>query len=170
MRHVLSILVDNHAGVLSRIAGLFSRRGYNIDSLSVGETEDPAFSRITVVVKGDSHILEQIGKQVAKLEDCRKITELYADSSVCRELALIKISAKPADRSEIVSIAEIFRAGIIDVSNSSITAEITGDENKISAFLELMQPYGIMEIARTGLTGLQRGGISLKGNFHPEQT
>ena len=162
MRHVLSILVDNHAGVLSRVAGLFARRGYNIDSLSVGETEDPTLSRITVVVKGDSQILEQIGKQVAKLEDCRMITELYTNSSVCRELALIKIATKAAQRVEIISIAEIFRAGIIDVSNTSLTVEITGDEDKISAFMELMQPYGIMEIARTGLTGLQRGGISLK--------
>ena len=162
MRHVLSVLVDNQAGVLSRVSGLFSRRGYNIDSLSVGETEDPAISRITVVVHGDDHVLEQIAKQVKKLIDCKELTELVADSSVYRELALIKIAAKASDRPEIVGIAEIFRANIIDVSASSITVEITGDENKIAAFTELMQPYGIIETARTGLTGLQRGSSSLK--------
>ena len=157
MRHVLSILVDNQAGVLSRVAGLFSRRGYNIDSLSVGETEDPALSRITVVVRGDDDILEQIGKQVKKLVDCRELTELIPESSVCRELVLLKISAKASERSEIAGIVEIFRANIIDVSAATITVEITGDENKISAFMELMQPYGILETARTGITGLQRG-------------
>ena len=165
MRRVLSILVDNQAGVLSRVTGLFSRRGYNIDSLSVGETEDPSLSRITVVVRGDDKVLEQIAKQAEKLIDCKKLTELAADSSVYRELALVKISAKASDRSEIVGIVEIFRANIIDVSVSSITVEITGDENKISAFVELMQPYGIIETARTGLTGLQRGQDSLKNKI-----
>lgn len=158
----MSVLVDNQAGVLSRVSGLFSRRGYNIDSLSVGETEDPSISRITVAVRGYEQILEQIANQVKKLVDCRGLVELGADSSVCRELALVKIAAKAADRSEIVGIVEIFRANIIDVSAESITVEITGDENKISAFTELMLPYGIIETARTGLTGLQRGQASLK--------
>jgi len=123
----------------------------------VGETEDPALSRITVVVRGDDDILEQIGKQVKKLVDCRELTELIPESSVCRELVLLKISAKASERSEIAGIVEIFRANIIDVSAATITVEITGDENKISAFMELMQPYGILETARTGITGLQRG-------------
>ena len=162
MRRVLSILVDNQAGVLSRITGLFSRRGYNIDSLSVGETEDPAFSRITVAVRGDEATLTQIAKQVEKLEDCRQLHELSPEESVCRELALVKINAEASVRSDIFGIVEIFRANIIDVSGSSITAELTGDENKIAAFLELMQPYGIIETARTGLTGLARGPSSLK--------
>jgi len=162
LRRVLSILVDNQAGVLSRVSGLFSRRGYNIDSLSVGETEDPALSRITVVVRGDDHVLEQIAKQVEKLVDCRELTELQPASSVCRELALVKINAKAPDRSDIVGIVEIFRANIIDVSNASITVELTGDENKIAAFMELMRPYGIIEMARTGLTGLRRGPFSLR--------
>jgi len=162
MRRVLSILVDNHAGVLSRITGLFSRRGYNIDSLSVGETEDPAFSRITVAVRGDEATLSQIAKQVEKLADCRELVVLEPEASVCRELALVKIAAKAPDRSDIAGIVEIFRASIIDVSASSVTAEMTGDENKIAAFLELMQPYGIIETARTGLTGLGRGPSSLR--------
>ena len=161
MRRAISILVDNQAGVLSRVSGLFSRRGYNIDSLSVGETENPAVSRITIVATGDEQILEQIGKQVSKLADCRQITELWPESSVFRELALIKIAAQASDRSEVFGIVEIFRANIIDVSNLSITVEITGDEGKISAFMELMRPYGIIETARTGLTGLQRGPSSL---------
>ena len=162
---MISILVDNQAGVLSRVTGLFSRRGYNIDSLSVGETEDHALSRITVVVSGDERVLEQISKQVKKLIDCRELIELRSDSSVYRELALIKIAGKASDRSEIFGIVEIFRANIIDVSAESVTVEITGDENKIAAFTELMKPYGIIETARTGLTGLQRGGDSLKGGF-----
>ena len=162
MRRVLSILVDNHAGVLSRITGLFSRRGYNIDSLSVGETEDPAFSRITVAVRGDEATLSQIAKQVEKLADCRELVVLEPEASVCRELALVKIAAEAPDRSDIAGIVEIFRASIIDVSASSVTAEMTGDENKIAAFLELMQPYGIIETARTGLTGLGRGPSSLR--------
>jgi len=166
MRRVLSILVDNQAGVLSRISGLFSRRGYNIDSLSVGETEDPAFSRITVVVRGDDLTLTQIARQVEKLADCRELTELNADASVCRELALVKVSADAPDRSDIVGIVEIFRANIIDVSNSSITVELTGDENKIAAFMELMRPYGIIEMARTGLTGLKRGPSSLRKDIN----
>ena len=140
MRHVLSILVDNHAGVLSRVTGLFSRRGYNIDSLSVGETEDPAYSRITAVVRGDDHILEQIGKQAEKLIDCKKVVKLCPESSVYRELALIKVAAGVSDRSEIAGITGIFRANIIDVSFSSVTVEITGDEDKITAFIKLMKP------------------------------
>jgi len=157
-RHVLSIIVDNHAGVLSRVSGLFSRRGYNIDSLSVGETENPDISRITVSVTCDNNIIEQIMKQVEKLIDVRDVFELTADESVYRELALIKIKVDIKNRVEVVGIVDIFRANIIDVSNISITVVITGDDGKITAFTKLMEPYGVLEIARTGLTGLKRGG------------
>ena len=156
-KHILAIIVENHAGVLCRVAGLFSRRGYNIDSLSVGETEKSDVSRITVSVTCDGKIIDQIKKQVAKLIEVKDVFELLHDSSVYRELALIKIKTDVANRMEVVGIVDIFRANIIDVSNVSITVEITGDEAKISAFAQLMAPYGVTEIARTGLTGLRRG-------------
>lgn len=161
-RHIISILVENQSGVLSRVTGLFSRRGYNIDSLSVGETENELFSRITVVIDGDDYIIEQIEKQVKKLVDVINVVELLPDDSVFRELALIKVNADASVRPEIVGIVDIFRANIIDVSNSTVTIELTGDQTKISAFCELLEPYGIKEIARTGLTGLQRGNSFIK--------
>jgi acetolactate synthase-1/3 small subunit len=161
-RHVISILVENHPGVLSRVSGLFSRRGYNIDSLSVGVTEDPRFSRITVVAFGDDNIIYQIHKQLEKLVDVLEVMELSPDNSVYRELALIKVSVeKPSDRSEIISISEIFRANVVDVSHTSLTMELTGDQSKIEAFSQLLAPYGIKEIVRTGLTGIQRGANAL---------
>jgi len=168
-RHVISILVENHAGVLSRVTGLFSRRCYNIDSLSVGETEDGRFSRITVVLHGDAYVIEQIQKQLAKLVEVVNVVELAAEASVYRELALVKVAAPPAVRSEIVGIVDIFRANIIDVSAETITAELTGDQTKIAAFTALMEPYGIQEIARTGLTGLQRGVTTIRENVEEEQ-
>ena len=161
-RHVLSILVENHPGVLARISGLFSRRGYNIDSLSVGETEAPSLSRITVAVMGDSNIIEQIRKQVEKLVDVQEVIVLAPSESVYRELTLIKVRAGAKVRPEIVGIVEIFRANIIDVANESMTVEMTGDQDKISAFVELMTPYGVIEIVRTGLTAIQRGNVALK--------
>ncbi|MDR2940765.1 MAG: acetolactate synthase small subunit [Clostridiales bacterium] len=161
-RHVLSILVENHSGVLSRVTGLFSRRGYNIDSLSVGTTEDPKLSRITIATTGDERIINQISKQVDKLVDTVKVVELIPDESIYREIALIKVSANSKIRPEIVGIVEIFRANIIDVSTETITAEITGNESKILAFVELMEPYGIKELVRTGVTGLQRGANIIK--------
>lgn len=161
-RHVLSVLVLNHSGVLSRVSGLFSRRGYNIDSLSVGVTEDPHYSRITVVTRGDDLIIDQIRKQVEKLVDVMEVVELMPDESVYRELALIKIAATAEVRPQIVGSVDIFRANIIDVSHSSITVEMTGDQGKIAAFTALMEPYGIMEIVRTGLTGIQRGNAIIK--------
>jgi acetolactate synthase-1/3 small subunit len=154
--------VENQAGVLSRISGLISRRGYNIDSLSVGETEDPRFSRITVVIRGDSYVIEQIEKQVGKLFDVVNIKELRPEESIYRELALIKVKAESVKRAEVVAIVDIFRANIIDVSNTTITVEITGDQQKINAFCGLVEPYGIAEIARTGLTGLERGKDNIK--------
>jgi len=161
-RHVISILVENQSGVLSRVSGLFSRRGYNIDSLSVGVTEDPKYSRITVVAFGDDNIIYQIHKQLEKLIVVLEVTELAPEGSVYRELALIKVNVEsPAERSEIISITEIFRANVIDVSHTSLVMEVTGDQSKIEAFAQLLAPYGIMEIVRTGLTGIQRGAKTL---------
>lgn len=164
-RHVLSILVENQAGVLSRITGLFSRRGYNIDSLSVGVTEDKKMSRITAVVYCDDLVIEQIKKQVEKLIDVIKVVELGKNSSVFRELALIKVKANVEMRPDVISIVDIFRASIVDVANDSLTIEITGDQNKITAFIELMQAYGIKEMVRTGLTALKRGNSTIKENY-----
>ncbi|MBP5249115.1 MAG: acetolactate synthase small subunit [Lachnospiraceae bacterium] len=154
---VLSIFVDNTFGVLSRVAGLFSRRGYNIDSLTVGTTEDPKYSRMTVVATGDEQILTQIKKQVEKLEDVREVKELVPSSSVYRELILVKIRCKAEQRQAVISISEIFRAKIVDVTPDSLTAELTGDQDKLEAFLKLLEDYKILEIARTGITGLSRG-------------
>ena len=168
-RHVISVLVENHAGVLSRVTGLFSRRCYNIDSLSVGETEDGAFSRITVVLHGDDYIIGQIQKQLAKLVEVVNVVELMPDASVFRELALVKVTAPPGIRAEVVGVVDIFRANIIDVSPESITVEITGDQAKIAAFAALMETYGITEIARTGLTGLQRGADTIRVNIEEEK-
>ncbi len=161
-RHVLSVLVENHSGVLSRISGLFSRRGYNIDSLSVGETEDPKVSRMTIVADADEYTLEQIKKQLNKLIDVIKIIELKEETSIYRELAMIKIKASKANRAEIIEIANIFRAHIVDVSNDSLIIEATGDQGKISALSNMLEPYGIKEVIRTGLTALQRGEKELK--------
>lgn len=154
---VLSILVDNTAGVLSRVSGLFSRRGYNITSLTVGETENPAFSRMTVVVKGDEQILDQIYKQVEKLEDVVEITELLPEGSVCRELVLVKVKATIEERQSVIAVADIFRAKIVDVAKESLMVELTGNQAKIDAFIKLLDGFKILEIVRTGLTGLTRG-------------
>ncbi len=161
-RQVISILVDNQSGVLSRVAGLFSRRGYNIDSLSVGETETANLSRMTIVARGDDATLEQIKKQLNKLVDVIRVISLASEESVYRELVLLKVGAPSTNRAGISEIVDIFRAKIIDVASESMTVEITGDESKIKAFIELMQPYGIKEIVRTGLTALQRGDRDIK--------
>ena len=157
MRHVLTVLVANNPGVLGRISGLFSRRGYNIDSLSVGTTEDPRYSRITVSVRGDERIIEQIQKQVAKLVDVLEVAELPSETSIYRELCFIMVEADAGRRSEIFNIAGVFRANVIDVTLRTITVEMTGDLDKIEAFIELMKPYGIIKIVRTGLSGIERG-------------
>ena len=154
---VLSILVDNTAGVLSRVSGLFSRRGYNIDSLTVGETQDPAFSRMTVVVNGDDLILDQIRKQLLKLEDIREIKELTPEESVCRELILVKVQSSVKERQAIIAVADIFRAKIVDVAMESLMIELTGNQAKIEAFIKLLEGFTIKEIVRTGITGLTRG-------------
>ncbi len=161
-RHVLSILVDNQAGVLSRVAGLFSRRDYNIVSLSVGVTENEEVSRITVQVDCDDVSIEQIIKQVEKLVDVIRVIELGRDRGVFRELALIKVASTPKTRSEIATMVDIYRANIIDVGSETLTIEITGKPSKIEAFASLMADYGIKEIVRTGLTGLCRGNHPIR--------
>lgn len=168
-RHVLSVLVENQSGVLSRVSGLFSRRGYNIDSLSVGETEDPKISRMTIVVKGDDYILEQIKKQLNKLIDVIKIVELNPEQSVFRELALIKVKTSMQTRASIIEIVSIFRANIVDVANDTLTVEMTGDESKIDAFINLMNSYGIAEIVRTGLAAIERGNRLIKNQKKYEE-
>lgn len=154
---VLSLLVENSSGVLSRVAGLFSRRGYNIDSLTVGETQNPAFSRMTIVSSGDDEVLEQLTKQVAKLVDVVDVKVLPEEASVCRELVLIKVAVSPEERQQIIAIAEIFRANIVDVAEQSVIIELTGRESKLEAFLKLLSNYKILQVARTGITGLPRG-------------
>lgn len=156
-RFVLSVLVENKAGVLSRVSGLFSRRGYNIDSLTVCETSNPDNSRMTIVVRGDEYILEQIQKQLAKLIEVITIEKCERDTSCQRELALIKVKADGAKRSAIIEICEIFRAHIVDVGIESLVVEATGSEDKIASLIRLLEPYGILEYVKTGLTALDRG-------------
>ena len=156
-RQVLSILVENTAGVTSRISGLFSRRRYNIDSFSSGVTADPRFTRITIVTSGDELVLEQIEKQLAKLEDVLDIKKLEPDNSVTRELIMVKIRAKDTDRQAILNVTEIFHGKVVDVTHDSMIIELTGKQAKLDSFLDLLQGYEILELARTGLTGLTRG-------------
>ena len=157
MKRVYSLLVDNNPGVLSRISGLFSRRGYSIDSITAGVTADPRFTRITIVASGDELILSQIEKQVRKLEDVIEIKVLDPEDSVYRELIMVKIRADRAERAEIISMADIFRAKIVDVEKESLIVELTGTQSKLDAFLNLLEGYEILELARTGITGLNRG-------------
>ena len=154
---VLSILVENTAGVLSRISGLFARRGYNIDSLTVSETEKNGFSRMTIVVSGEDEVLEQIRKQLSKLIDVKEITELKDGMSVCRELILCKVNVDATDRQQVIAVADIFRAKIVDVSKDSMMIELTGNQQKLDAFVGLLEGFEIKELVRTGITGLSRG-------------
>ena len=156
-KRVFQILVDNTSGVLSRIAGLFSRRGYNIESITAGVTADPRYTRITIVTSGDDEILDQIEKQVAKLVDVRDVKELKPEESVYRELALIKVRATAKERLGVIAIADIFRAEVKDTSSESLMIELTGNSNKIDAFIDLLGGYEILELARTGIVGLGRG-------------
>ena len=157
MNRVFSLLVDNTPGVLSRISGLFSRRGYSIDSITAGVTADPRFTRITNVSSGDELILSQIEKQVRKLEDVIEIKVLKEGESVYRELIMVKVRANAAQRAEIISVADIFRAKVVDVEKESLMLELTGNQSKLEAFLNLLDGYEILELARTGITGLSRG-------------
>lgn len=157
-KRTISIQVTNHAGVLTRVAGLFSRRGFNIDSIAVGRTEDPEVSRMTIVVEADQATGEQLSKQLNKLVDTIKVSDVTDDSTVERELALIKVSADSSNRSEILQIVSIFRAKIVDVSERAVIIEVTGDESKVTALIELLRPYGIKELVRTGKVALVRTG------------
>lgn len=157
MQRVLSVLVENESGVLTRIAGLFSRRGFNIESLTVGPTENPAYSRMTITVNANSYAVEQITKQLHKLINVIKITDLTETSFVDRELALMKVSSSASTRSEIIQIADLFRGHIVDVAEDVLIVEVTGDQGKINAIVHLLNKFGIKEIARTGRVALARG-------------
>ncbi len=161
-RHTLSVLVNNHMGVLSRVSGLFSRRGYNIESISVGVTEDKTISRMTIIVECEDDIYHQIKNQLAKLMDVIRLEEYQDDESVKRELALIKIDSRNEKRSQILEIANIFRAHVIDITNNTMILEITGDQSKISAIISMLEEYGIKEVIRTGATAIARGESELK--------
>ncbi len=157
MRHILAVLVENNPGVLTRVAGLFSRRGYNIDSLTVGRTENSRISRMTIVVSGDDQVLEQVTKQLHKLVDVIKINDITSDQYVDRELVLIKVGADPSVRAEIMQIVDIFRARIVDIGRKTLMIECTGDEGKINAVIESLMPFGIKELVRTGKVAMLRG-------------
>ena len=159
MQHTIAVLVTNRFGVLSRISGLFSGRGFNIESLNVAETNDPNISRMTIVTRGDKKKIEQITKQLNKLIDIIKVVDLTEESFLDREMVLVKMNAEPNVREEILRIVEIFRAKIVDVSPSTYTIEITGDEGKIRALLDMLHPYGIKQIVKTGKIAMMRGEI-----------
>lgn len=162
MRMVLSLLVENTSGVLSRVSGLFSRRGYNIMSLTVGETADPRYSRMTVVAEGDEQILDQIRKQLGKLIDVVDIKTLEPESSVSRELVMVKVRVEDDQRQSVITMANVFRGKIVDVGTDSLIIELTGQQNKLDAFIRLLKDYDILEIARTGITGLSRGSEDVR--------
>ena len=161
-KYTLSVLVDNHAGVLSRVVGLFSRRGFNIHSLSVGPTSDELISRVTIEVEGDEIIIEQVSKQLSKIIEVIKIKTLRENETVKRGLVLIKVKTTSKTRSEIIEVTNVFRAKIVDISPSTVTIELTGNDSKINAFIDMVEQYGIEEIARTGMTALERGSNTLK--------
>ena len=161
-KQAYSILVYNNPGLLSRMAGLFSRRGYNIESITAGTTADPRFTRITIVASGDEQILSQIEKQVRKMEDVIEVKPLNDSNSVCRELVMIKVRANASERADVISLADIFRAKIVDVEKDCLMIELTGTESKLKAFMELLEGYEILELARTGITGLSRGASDVK--------
>jgi len=157
MKHTISVLVENQSGVLARISGLFSARAYNIDSLAVGETEDPSISRMTIVSQGDDRIIDQIMKQLNKVVDVISVQDLNEFEMIERELVLVKIGAAASSRAELMQIVNTFRAKIVDVNPKTLTVEVTGNQSKIDAMLELLAPFGIKEVARTGVIALARG-------------
>lgn len=168
-KQTISVLVENHPGVLSKVAGLFSRRAFNIDSLAVGVTENPDISRITIVVDGDDYVVEQVSKQLNKLIDVIKTRQLDRNDSVSRELALIKVSASAATRAEIIQLVEIFRAKIIDVSKTTLTIEISGATDKVAALEDMLRQFGIREIVRTGTIAIERGNKMIKPTNNDEE-
>ena len=162
MKHNIAVIVENKSGVLTRIAGLFSRRSFNIDSLSVGATDNPEYSRMTITVQGDRDVLEQVIKQLSKLINVIRVSEMDPSESLDRELAVIKVSVDRENRSEIMQIVNIFRARIIDVSQRSMIIEVTGDEEKVDAIIQLLRQFGIKELARTGKVSMLRGARVIK--------
>ncbi len=162
MRHVISVLVENKFGVLAKIAGLFSGRGFNIDSLCVGETMDPTISRMTIVTRGDDRILEQVNKQLNRLVDVIKVQDFTDKAFVDRELMLVKVKAPQQQRAQVLEVVDIFRAKIVDVNPETLSIEVTGDPGKIKAILDLLEPFGIEELVRTGRVAIARGALSLK--------
>lgn len=162
MKHIIAVIVENKSGVLTRIAGLFSRRSFNIDSLSVGATDNPDYSRMTISVHGDRDTLEQVIKQLSKLINVIRVSELDPADSLERELAIIKVSVDRESRSEVIQIVDIFRAKIIDVSQRSMIIEVTGDEDKVEAMIQLLRQFGIKELARTGKVSMVRGAKVIK--------
>lgn len=168
-KHILAILVENKPSVLSKVVGLFSRRGFNIHSLAVGVTEDPDVSRITIVADGDEYILEQISKQLNKLIDVIKVSNI-SDDSIARELALIKVHATPSTRNEIVEIVNIFREKVVDITKNSVTIQVTGDNKKLTALEEMLRDFGIKELVRTGMIAVERGAAAIQvGNGKKER-
>ncbi len=163
-RYTLSVLVENSAGVLSRVVGLFSRRGFNIHSLSVGTTHDETISRITIEVNGDELMLEQVSNQLSKVMEVIKIKTLDDSETVKRGLILVKVRVTTKTRTEIIEITNVFRAKIVDISPNTLTIELTGGESKLNAILDLIEPYGIEELSRTGMTALERGTNTLKAD------
>lgn len=162
MKHTISILVENHAGVLSRVSGLFSRRGFNIDSLAVGRTDDPAVSRITIVADGDEHTAQQLEKQLNKLVDTMKVRTLAPDELLARELQLIKVNANASQRSEILTICDIMGAKIVDMTPNTLTIEISDSTEHLHRMHGLLEGYGIKEIVRTGVIAIQKGSVTIK--------
>lgn len=160
---VLGVLVSNHFGVLTRVSGLFSRRGYNIDSLNVGETEDPAFSRMTIIVSGDDYIKSQVVKQLAKLHEVHKVELMPPDDTVIREHLLIKIKVTPGTRAEITEAVNTFRGKVVDFNTEATTVEVTGDPSKLNAFIEFSKSFGIIEMCRSGALAIRRGADGLNG-------
>jgi acetolactate synthase-1/3 small subunit len=159
MRHVISILVNDQPGVLQRVAGLFGRRGFNIESITVGTSEEPGLSRMVIVTRGDEKTMEQIQKQLYKLIDVAKVVDLSQNPMVARELALIKVGAEPSERPEVFGIVETFRASVVDVAANTLIVQVVGDSDKIDAMVELLKPYGIKELTRTGVTAMTRGTL-----------
>lgn len=161
-RYVFSILVANRFGVLTRVSSMFTRRGFNIDTLTVGETESPDFSRITISMRGDEYSQDQIVKQLSKMHDVKQVQVMERDDTVVRELLLLKIKNDPETRQDILAAVDVFRSKIVDYSPDALCIEITGESSKINAFIELVKPFGIMEICRTGIVALERGGHCLR--------
>lgn len=164
MKHVISAIVQNESGVLAHVAGMFAARGYNIDSLVVGRTEDSRFSRMTIVVIGDDRILEQVRKQLEKLITVVRVRDFVGADCILRDLMLIRVHALPDKRTEVTSLVDLFRGRVVDVSKNSIMVELAGTEEKLEAFIDLVRPYGIRELARTGVIAMQRGKTSGDGD------